>query len=186
MGRKSTVAGKRRRLQRSELAGRLHWVAIHLLRRVRRQDPRTGLSAARLSALSVVVYAGPLTLGELAAAEQVSAPTITRIVTALEAGGLVRRRRDPRDGRAVRLQATAAGRRVLEAGRLRRVEQVVSLLSDLEDRELAPLEQAVTLLEEVLAGPQRAVRAASGASLRTLSPRSSGRRLPETSRRSST
>ncbi|MBI4521306.1 MAG: MarR family transcriptional regulator [Gemmatimonadetes bacterium] len=111
-------------------------------------------------------------LGELAAAEQVSAPTMTRIVRALEAGGLVRRRRDARDGRAVRLQATAVGRRVLEAGRLRRVQQVMSLLKGVEDHELAPLEQAVALLEEVLADPERAGRPDPGTStLRTRPPR---------------
>ncbi|MDQ3996553.1 MAG: hypothetical protein M3303_05995, partial [Gemmatimonadota bacterium] len=69
----------------TELADRLHSAAIHLLRRLRREDARTGLSGPRLSALSVVVFAGPLTLGELAAAEQVRPPTMTRLVRALEA-----------------------------------------------------------------------------------------------------
>src|SRR5688572_17075132 len=80
-------------------ADRLHSAAIHLLRRLRREDAKTGLSAPRLSALSVVVFAGPLTLGELAAAEQVRPPTMTRLVSALEAEGLVTRETDPDDGR---------------------------------------------------------------------------------------
>jgi hypothetical protein len=70
-------------------ADRLHSAAIHLLRRLRREDAKSGLSAPRLSALSVLVFGGPLTLGELANAEQVRPPTMTRLVTALEADGRV-------------------------------------------------------------------------------------------------
>src|SRR5215208_7560323 len=78
----------------SDLADRLHSAAIHLLRRLRREDDASGLAAPKLSALSVVVHAGPLTLGALAAAEQVRPPTMTRIVAALEAEGLVTREAD--------------------------------------------------------------------------------------------
>src|ERR671937_1556007 len=107
-----------------EAADRFHSAAIHALRHVRREDPATGLSAARLSALSVLVFAGARTLGELAAAEQVRPPTMTRIVRALEDDGYVRRERDPADGRVVRLQATAEGERVLWQARERRVERL--------------------------------------------------------------
>src|SRR5437868_13069961 len=105
------------RPEAADVADRLHSAAIHLLRFVRREDTRSGLSAPRLSALSVIVFAGPLTLGELAAAEQVRPPTMTRLVAALEAEGLVERVPDPRDGRVVRVRATARGRRLLMAGR---------------------------------------------------------------------
>src|SRR5229473_2111765 len=70
-------------------ADRLHSAAIHLLRRLRRQDDASGLTAPRLSALSVIVFSGPLTLGALATAEQVRPPTMTRLVAALEEAGLV-------------------------------------------------------------------------------------------------
>src|SRR5690242_19982271 len=103
------------------LADRLHSAAIHLLRRVRREADASGIPGPRLSALSVIVYRGPITLGELAAAEQVRPPTMTRVVGALEADGLVRRESDPADRRLVRLRATAAGARVLERGRARRI-----------------------------------------------------------------
>src|SRR5918998_5384942 len=83
----------------TQLADRLHSSAIHLLRRLRRVDTKTGLSGPRLSALSVVVFGGPLTLGELAAAEQVKPPTMTRLLRALEAQRLVTRATDERDGR---------------------------------------------------------------------------------------
>ena len=87
-------------------ADRLHSAAIHLLRRLRREDAATGLSAPRLSALSVVVFGGPLTLGELASAEQVRPPTMTRLVSALEDAGLVDRETDAADGRLTRIRAT--------------------------------------------------------------------------------
>src|SRR5215212_8301768 len=99
-----------------EAADRFHSAAIHALRHVRHEDPATGLSAARLSALSVLVFGGPRTLGELAAAEQVRPPTMTTIVRGLEEGGYVRREADPADARVVRVFATKNGERVLQQG----------------------------------------------------------------------
>src|SRR5216117_2085747 len=92
-----------------DAADRFHSAAIHALRHVRRDDPEPGLSAARLSALSVLVFGGPRTLGELAAAEHVRPATMTRIVQALDEEGLVRRESDPDDGRVTRLHATSKG-----------------------------------------------------------------------------
>ena len=74
-----------------DLADRLHSAAIHLLRLVRVQDAATGVAPARLSALSVIVFGGPVSLNDLARAEQVRPPTMSRIVDALEAEGLARR-----------------------------------------------------------------------------------------------
>src|SRR5690349_2739672 len=93
-------------------ARRLHAAAIHLLRALRRQDAASGVGPARLSALSVLVFRGPTTLGELAQAEQVRPPTMSRVVAGLEEAGLVRRQADPADARRAHLHATAAGRRV--------------------------------------------------------------------------
>src|SRR5213080_2411780 len=104
-----------------DAADRFHSAAIHALRHVRLDDPRTGLSAARLSALSVLVFGGPRTLGELAAAEQVRPATMTRIAQSLVEDGYARRAADPKDGRVVRLSASAKGRRVMQQGRERRV-----------------------------------------------------------------
>src|SRR3954471_7902450 len=109
-----------------EAADRFHSAAIHALRYVRREDPASGLSAARLSALSVLVFGGPRTLGELAAAEHVRPATMTRIVQALEVDGLVRRVRDSQDARVRRLHATAKGRRVMQQGRERRIGNLAS------------------------------------------------------------
>src|SRR5688500_19372996 len=85
-----------------DLADRWHSLAIHLLRRLRREEVKAGLTGPRLSALSVIVFGGPITLVELAAAEQVRPPTMSRLVRALASEGLVRRERDPADGRLVR------------------------------------------------------------------------------------
>src|SRR5919199_2267150 len=112
-----------------EAADRFHSAAIHALRHVRREDPKSGLSAARLSALSVLVFGGARTLGELAAAEHVRPATMTKIVQALEADDFVRRESDPADGRVVRLRATPKGERVMWRGRERRVARLAELLS---------------------------------------------------------
>lgn len=131
------------------LADGLHSAAIHLLRRLRRQDDGSGLSAPRLSALSVVVFAGPVTIGELGAAEQVRAPTMSRVVVALEADGLVRRIPDLSDRRVVRVEATVAGRRLLIAGQRRRVAVLAADVARLSARERQLLRSALPLLERL-------------------------------------
>jgi DNA-binding MarR family transcriptional regulator len=134
------------------VADRLHSAAVHLLRRVRREDEGSGLSPARLSALSVLVFAGPSTVGQLAAAEQVRSPTMTRLVQELEGDGLVRRTASPADGRVVEVRATPKGRRVLLAARRRRVAALGALLADLRQEELTALGDAVSILERLLGG----------------------------------
>src|SRR3954464_15664233 len=97
-----------------ELADRLHSAAIHLLRRVRREDDASGLPAPQLSALSVIVFNGPISLGALAHAEQVRPPTITRVIAALETAGLVVREAAPGDRRVTLIKATPRGVRLLQ------------------------------------------------------------------------
>jgi DNA-binding MarR family transcriptional regulator len=131
-----------------DVADRLHSATIHLLRRAGEQDDASGLSAAGLSALSVAVFRGPLTLGELAAAEGVRSATMTGIVNGLELKGLVRRRPHTQDGRAVLVEATPAGRSMLERARARRIDLVAARLADLSDADLALLRRAAELIEE--------------------------------------
>jgi DNA-binding MarR family transcriptional regulator len=140
-------------VQRLDVADRLHAVAIHLLRRLRRVDGASGLSAPRLSALSVVVFAGPLTVSELAAAEQVRRPTMTRLVQGLQRAGYLRRLADPADGRIVRLAATSKGVRVMRAGRERRVRMLAGLLGGLSAADRKAVRHAVGALEGVFGGP---------------------------------
>jgi DNA-binding MarR family transcriptional regulator len=136
-----------------EVADRLHSAAIHLLRRVRRVDEESGLTAARLSALSVLVFGGPTTLGQLARAEQVSAPTMSRLVSGLERDGLVAREAHERDGRSMVLRPTDEGRRILVAGRERRIGELAGLFDGLSGAEVATLGEAASIVEAVLARP---------------------------------
>jgi DNA-binding MarR family transcriptional regulator len=138
------------------LADKLHSAAIHLLRHLRKEDDASGLSAPRLSALSVIVFGGPLTLGQLARAEQVKPPTMTRIVTGLEEAGLVRRKGDERDKRLTKVYATPKGQRVLMAGRARRVELLASAVKKLDARNLADLWRGAQLLRELIDSMRRA------------------------------
>ena len=133
-----------------ELADRWHSLAIHLLRRLRREDVKAGLTGPRLSALSVIVFGGPITLGDLAAAEQVRPPTMTRLVRALEDEHLVRREKDPADGRIVRLRATAKGASLLHEGRTRRVRRLGEPFSELTAGERATLQDAAAILARVI------------------------------------
>ena len=129
------------------IADRLHSIAIHLLRRVRAEDVHMGLSAPRASALSVLVYRGPLRLSALAALEQVRGPTMTRTVNALVQAGLAKRSADRDDARASVIAVTPAGRKLLDDGRRRRVRVLATLLQALPPRERKTVRDAVTLLE---------------------------------------
>ncbi len=136
------------------VADRLHSAAIQLLRRLRREDQAMGLTAARASALSVLVFGGrPLTLGALAQAEQVSAPTVTRLIVGMERDGLVRRDADPNDRRMVWLRPTAKGARLLHAGRKRRVAVLQAELASLAPAERETMAAATALLERLLHRP---------------------------------
>jgi DNA-binding MarR family transcriptional regulator len=138
-----------------DLADRLHSVAIHLLRRVRRVDEATGISPAELSALSVVVFGGPLTLGDLAQAEQVRPPSMTRIVKLLEADGLITRVPDESDRRVAWLRATPRGEQIMKQGRSARVALLAGWLRPLSSGERATLEKAGRILERILEIPTR-------------------------------
>jgi DNA-binding MarR family transcriptional regulator len=127
----------------------IHSAAIHVLRHVAREDPKAGITAARLSALSVIVFAGPLGLTELATAQQVRPPTMTRIVNALVAAGLVEKRRT---GRSVSLAATEAGRALLEEARGRRLAVLAERLRALGPDEVATVSAAAALIERAIRG----------------------------------
>jgi DNA-binding MarR family transcriptional regulator len=131
------------------VADRLHSAALHLLRRLRAEDEALGVSPSRLSALSVVVAAGPTAIGALAASEAVSAPTMSRLVDGLERDGLVERGPDPDDARGVLVRATAEGRRVLGEGRSRRVRLLAVGLRSLSPAELAAIRRGAELMERV-------------------------------------
>src|ERR1700722_1195263 len=132
------------------LAEVLHSTAIRLLRTVRRVDEATGLTAPRLSALSVIVFNGTITLGKLAEAEQVRPPTMTRIVNALEEQNLVVKAQDPDDGRVIRIAATTKGKRVLIRGRAHRVELLTGQIRHLGKVEQENLFAALVTIQELI------------------------------------
>jgi DNA-binding MarR family transcriptional regulator len=138
------------RSQTERLADRLHSVAIRLLRIVRVQDAGFGIAPARLSALSVIVLGGPVSLRDLARAEQVQPPTMSRIVDALEAQGLARREVNRQDRRAVVIEATKKGAGILKQGRKRRVKFLASYLSKLTGSELSDIERALQAIQKAL------------------------------------
>jgi DNA-binding MarR family transcriptional regulator len=146
-----------------EAADRFHSAAIHALRYVAREDSASGLSAARLSALSVLVFGGARTLGELAAAERVRPPTMTHIVTGLERAGLVVREGDASDGRVVRVQASPKGKRVLQRARDRRVAELAERLSHLDPNQIELVRDAAELVEAALRPSSAPARPARGA-----------------------
>ncbi len=133
-----------------DVADKLHSAAIHLLRRVRDVDAATGLNAARLSALSYLVFAGPATVGELARAEQVTPANISQLINGMQNHSLVERVEDPNDRRVTLVCPTKKGERIMREGRLARVELLTSLLSKLDANELATLSQAAHLIEDTL------------------------------------
>lgn len=132
-----------------ETADKLHSAAIHLLRRLRVRDRESGVGPAQLSALSVLVFGGARSLSELADAEQVRPPTMSRIVSGLERAGLVKRHATD-DGRRVRLEATAKGTKILWEGRQRRVESLAKALASLSAQEQQQLRKFTALLQQVL------------------------------------
>jgi DNA-binding MarR family transcriptional regulator len=131
------------------VADRLHSAALHLLRRLRAEDDALGVSPPRLSALSVVVYAGPIGIGALAAAEGVAPATMSRLIDGLERERLVRREPDPDDARGVLVRATAKGERILKKGRRQRVRTLAAGLSRLSQAELESVVRWTELIERV-------------------------------------
>jgi DNA-binding MarR family transcriptional regulator len=136
--------------QALEAADRLHSAAIHLLRRLRIRDRESGIGPAQLSALSVLVFAGPRSLAELAEAEQVKPPTMSRIVSGLLRARLVRRKTDPEDRRAVVIEATEKGMQMMQEGRRRRVEALASAMAPLPETEIMRLQEAALAMEDLI------------------------------------
>jgi len=132
-----------------DLADQLHSAAIHLLRRLRIRDRESGVGPAQLSALSVLVFGGPKSLGELADAEQVRPPTMSRIVASLERSRLLRRLATE-DGRRVRLEATPLGVTLMWEGRQRRAESLARAVGELPENERNQLREALKLLQQVI------------------------------------
>ncbi len=135
--------------QAFKAADRVHSAAIHLLRGLRIRDRESGIGPAQLSALSVLVFAGPKSLAELAQAEQVKPPTMSRIVAGLVRTELVRRMTNDKDRRAVVIIPTSKGIALMQKARLRRVESLARAVAALHESEIVLLRQAARIMEEL-------------------------------------
>jgi DNA-binding MarR family transcriptional regulator len=142
--------GRSTTASQADVAMRLHSAAIRLLRTVRVEDRRLGLSPARLSVLSILVFGGARTLTQLTDAEQVAAPTMTKLIAGLEQDGFVTRQPDPYDGRVWVIHATRKARLLLHKGREHRVELLLELLADTSSADWDHIRTAVSVLEHAL------------------------------------
>ncbi|HVK79783.1 MAG TPA: MarR family transcriptional regulator [Verrucomicrobiae bacterium] len=139
-----------------DTAMHVHSAALRLLRAVRTADAETGVSAPKLSALSVLTFGGAMSLSALAKVEQVRAPTMSKLVADLEADGLVVKRADKADKRGVRIEATAKGRALMEEGRKKRLALLTKRLTRLTAAERADLHKAADLMLRLAAPEDRA------------------------------
>jgi DNA-binding MarR family transcriptional regulator len=135
---------------KADAVERFHHLAIALLRSLRQVDEAHGLAGPRASALSVLVFRGPQWLGELAAAEGVKPPTMSRLVKAMQVEGLVEAEVASHDQRAIRIAASAKGRRLMLRGREKRLAAIRELLRDASAEEKKALETVVELLARAL------------------------------------
>src|SRR6266571_1832991 len=133
-----------------ETARKLHSAALHLMRYVRAQDIALGVPPAQLSALSVIVFGGKTSLSDLAKAEQVRPPTMSRIIDGLVRSGLVKRETDKKDRRSVIITATEKGTRMMHEGRGRREKRLLELLQPLHREEIDLLDRASEILAREL------------------------------------
>ena len=135
--------------ERRHVAERLHSAALHLLRRLREVDAEAEIGPSRLSVLSVLVFGESSTIGELAAAEQVKASTMTKLVQGLEELGLVSRSA-AKDRRSVILRATPQGRKLLLKARARRLDLFTGMLQGASAADLATLAKASDVIDRLL------------------------------------
>ncbi len=133
----------------NDIASGLNSAAIHLIRRLRQQDSKLKVGPARLSALSVLVFGGACSLSELAAYEQVTSATMSRIVSGMEQNGLAKRKQASNDARALQIVATAKGKKLMLRGQKARVESLAAELENLDQKELDCLRNAVQILRKL-------------------------------------
>jgi DNA-binding MarR family transcriptional regulator len=134
----------------TDAASRLRLVVTRLGRKLRRQAGGD-LTPSQASALVTVERHGPMTLGDLSAVENVSPPTLTKVVAALEERGLVARSSDPSDRRVARVEATPEASELLATTRSRGNAYLAARLQSLPPEDLAALERALDVLERLVA-----------------------------------
>jgi len=133
----------------------LHRLAIALLRGLRIEDEAPGSGPAALSALSVLVFGGPQSLGALARAEGVRPPTMSRLVDGLERARFAWRNADPTDARRLRIAATAEGHALIQAGRARRLRRLAAAAATLTPHDRRAITAALPALTGIVAALHR-------------------------------
>jgi DNA-binding MarR family transcriptional regulator len=137
----------------TDLASQLRFAVLRLGRRLRQHAPED-ITPSQLSALSIVVRERRLTLSQLAAAERVQPPTVTRVVDMLEQKGLATRVASEQDRRVAFVEATPEGRALVEQIRRRRDAYLARRLRSFSADERALLERAAPLLERLIEDPE--------------------------------
>jgi DNA-binding MarR family transcriptional regulator len=132
-----------------ELPTRLRLAIMRLARRLRQQADADA-TPSMLSALASIEYRQPVTLGELAEAERVTPPTMSKIVARLQEAELVTRTPDPDDKRIQRLSLSIRGERFIARSKSRKNAYLAKKLRKLEPHEVAKLEAAVAVIEKIL------------------------------------
>jgi DNA-binding MarR family transcriptional regulator len=137
-----------------DVASRLRLAVVRTARRMR-QEALAGAGGVELSptnaaALATIELHGPLTPSELAERERVQRPTATRVIARLEDAGLVLRTPDPADGRACLVSVTPEGQVLVRRIRRRKDEYLARRLRRLDGDDVATLERAASLLENLL------------------------------------
>jgi DNA-binding MarR family transcriptional regulator len=141
------------RIRSSELASELRFAVMRLSRRLRQHAPED-ITPSQLSALSVIARDGSLTLRQLAEAERVQPPTITRVVDMLEQKGLATRVPSEEDRRVAFVEPTPAGRALVDTIRRRRDAYLAGRLRTFTGEERELLERAAKLLERLIEDPR--------------------------------
>jgi DNA-binding MarR family transcriptional regulator len=141
------------RIRSSDLASELRLAVMRLSRRLRQHAPE-GITPSQLSALSVIVREQRLTLSQLAEAERVQPPTITRVIDSLEREGLATRVPSDQDRRVAFVEATREGRALVETIRRRRDAYLARRLRTFSADDRALLERAARLLERLIEDPE--------------------------------
>jgi DNA-binding MarR family transcriptional regulator len=147
------MANTDQRVRSSELASQLRFAVMRLSRRLRQHAPED-ITPSQLSALSVIVRAERMTLSQLAVAERVQPPTVTRVVDSLERKGLATRVPSDEDRRVAFVKATPAGRALVETIRRRRDAYLARRLRTFSADDRALLERAASLLERLIEDPE--------------------------------
>jgi DNA-binding MarR family transcriptional regulator len=127
---------------------RLRVALARLSRRLRRHE-LAGLTPTQLAALATVEHSGPIRLGDLAAIEGIAPSTLTRLISALEDSGYVKRCADPTDARASTLAITPRGHEVLEQIRTETTLELARSLGELSPAQRSTLAAALPVLEQL-------------------------------------